>query len=350
MNWIDNNGLFLVSNSSEFGFGFATTTSDVTRFLLVIVDITTTKNQEFKQGMRLISKRSPGNLTYILEIKRDDMVLSAESSSTGKFPVIRAEHPKLETPSLLELSSSAYKTGVASSCGNGKDSVGLVDAGTGLDYFALGHVSPWSKTDLNGCKASCLSNCDCVAMFYDNNSRICFIFDDIGSFRSSKNESDLVGFVKISEIGRGDRRGKRGFPYIEILQEKENIAGISWEDSVLCTEELFQMELDFFEFVKPAAVIGDSTFLVSAPSMFNGDDYLSAVRLSAHFACRTQELVALSGAHTIGTGMSTMIGLPSEHAVVEDDECLRLVLDKRLTEESLFDRRRWIVKKSELVL
>ncbi|MCI25039.1 L-ascorbate peroxidase 6-like, partial [Trifolium medium] len=66
----------------------------------------------------------------------------------------------------------------------------------------------------------------------------------------------------------------------------------------------------------------------------------------------TQELVALSGAHTLGSkgfgspttfdnsyykvlleeprtpsgGMSTMIGLPSDHALVEDDECLRFFI------------------------
>ncbi|KAK8935051.1 putative L-ascorbate peroxidase 6 [Platanthera zijinensis] len=68
-------------------------------------------------------------------------------------------------------------------------------------------------------------------------------------------------------------------------------------------------------------------------------------------ACRTQELVALSGAHTLGSkgfgnpnvfdnayykilldkpwtssgSMSSMIGLPSDHALVEDDECLRWI-------------------------
>ncbi|XP_062097438.1 G-type lectin S-receptor-like serine/threonine-protein kinase SD2-5 [Humulus lupulus] len=36
MNWIDNDGLFLLSNKSQFAFGF-TTTQDVTKFLLVIV-------------------------------------------------------------------------------------------------------------------------------------------------------------------------------------------------------------------------------------------------------------------------------------------------------------------------
>ncbi|RVW54079.1 putative L-ascorbate peroxidase 6 [Vitis vinifera] len=65
----------------------------------------------------------------------------------------------------------------------------------------------------------------------------------------------------------------------------------------------------------------------------------------------TQELVALSGAHTLGgkgfgnptvfdnsyfkillekpwkssDGMSSMIGLPSDRALVEDDECLRWI-------------------------
>ncbi|KAL4296015.1 hypothetical protein GQ457_12G020190 [Hibiscus cannabinus] len=392
MNWIDNNGLFLVSNNSEFGFGFATT-SDVTSFLLVITHLKTTKviwaanrgfpvsnsdmflfqnngnvllqkgqtfvwttntgdkgvsamvlmdsgnlvlqrndgnviwesfahpsdtlvsNQEFKQGMRLVSNPSPSNLSYILEIKHGDMVLSAgysipqsywsmgrdtrrninknggvvtlasidgnswqffdeskvllwqfrisdsvdvnlndtwiavlgsdgfisffnlnaeESSSTAKVPDDPCGTPEACVPYFvcsgslagntkcqcpLELSSGTCKTGVASGCGNGKDSVGLVDAGTGIDYFALGYASPSSKTDLNGCKASCLSNCSCVAMFYDNSSSNCFVFDDVGSFRSSKNESDFVAFVKMSRngISGGDRRRERGFPYVVII-------------------------------------------------------------------------------------------------------------------------------------
>ncbi|MBA0694137.1 hypothetical protein Goari_004459 [Gossypium aridum] len=71
----------------------------------------------------------------------------------------------------------------------------------------------------------------------------------------------------------------------------------------------------------------------------------------------TQELVALSGAHTLGSkgfgspvafdnsyfkillekpwnssaGMTSMIGLPSDRAIVEDDECLRLVGFRSLT-------------------
>ncbi|XVF35599.1 hypothetical protein REPUB_Repub18cG0159900 [Reevesia pubescens] len=389
MNWIDNNGLFLVSNNSEFGFGF-TTTSDVTLFLLVVMHMQTTKviwaanrnfpvsnsddfvfdkngnmllqkggsvvwttntadkgvsamvlqdsgnlvlqgndgtvmwqsfahpsdtlisNQEFREGMRLISNPSSSNLSYILEIKSGDMVLSAGystpqpywsmgkdsrriinqnggevtlatiesnswsffdeskvllwqfeisdpidanatwiavlgsdgfisfvnlhdegSSSTTKIPDDPCGTPeacqpyfvcsgpsgntKCQCPSVL--SSGACKTGIASPCSQGKDSVVLVDAGTGLDYFALGYVSPSSKTDLSGCKASCLSNCSCMAMFYDNSSRSCFLFDQIGSLQNSKQQSDLVALVKMSsnENGAGDGGGKKRFPYVAII-------------------------------------------------------------------------------------------------------------------------------------
>lgn len=81
------------------------------------------------------------------------------------------------------------------------------------------------------------------------------------------------------------------------------------------------------------------------------------------FFHRTQELVALSGAHTLGSkgfgsptsfdnsyykvllekpwtpsgGMSTMIGLPSDHALVEDDECLRWIKKYAENENMFFE-------------
>ncbi|XWS26222.1 hypothetical protein CRYUN_Cryun26dG0012800 [Craigia yunnanensis] len=389
MNWIDNNGLFLVSNNSEFGFGF-NTISDVTLFLLVVVHRETTKviwvanrnfpvsnsdefvfgkngnvllhkggsvvwttntgdkgvsamvlqdsgnlvlqgndgrviwqsfahpsdtlisNQEFSEGMRLISNPSSSNLSYILEIKSGDMVLSAGystpqpywsmgkdtrrninknggevtlatldanswslfderkvllwqfkisdpidanatwiavlgsdgfisfynlhakgSSSTTKIPEDPCGTPEACAPYFVcsgpsgntkcqcpsALSSGACRTGIASPCSQGKDSIGLVDAGTGLNYFALGYVSPSSKNDLNGCRASCLSNCSCMVMFYDNSSRNCFLFDQVGSFQNSKQQSDLVALVKMSsnENGVGDGGSKKRFPYVVII-------------------------------------------------------------------------------------------------------------------------------------
>lgn len=77
----------------------------------------------------------------------------------------------------------------------------------------------------------------------------------------------------------------------------------------------------------------------------------------------TQELVALSGAHTLGSkgfgnptifdnayfkillekpwsspgGMSTMIGLPSDRALLEDDECVRWIVIYAADEARFFD-------------
>lgn len=39
MHWIDNNGLFLLSNNSNFALGFTTTAKDVTLFVLAIVHV-----------------------------------------------------------------------------------------------------------------------------------------------------------------------------------------------------------------------------------------------------------------------------------------------------------------------
>ncbi|KAG9157083.1 hypothetical protein Leryth_009109 [Lithospermum erythrorhizon] len=154
MTFIDNGGLFLVSNDSNFGFGFITT-NDVTLFLLVIVHVSSSKivwsanrgspvrnndpfmfddngnaylqtggstiwstdsgdkgvtalelqnsgnivllgsdgkyiwqsfdhpadallsNQEFKVGSKLVSNPNSNNLSYSLEIKSGDVILSA---------------------------------------------------------------------------------------------------------------------------------------------------------------------------------------------------------------------------------------------------------------------------------
>ncbi|KAK9690385.1 hypothetical protein RND81_09G124000 [Saponaria officinalis] len=57
------------------------------------------------------------------------------------------------------------------------------DVGLSLDYPPLGFTKPRLKSSLSGCKAACISNCSCRAMFYSNVSRNCFMFSEIGSLR-----------------------------------------------------------------------------------------------------------------------------------------------------------------------
>ncbi|XP_039052677.1 G-type lectin S-receptor-like serine/threonine-protein kinase SD2-5 [Hibiscus syriacus] len=73
---------------------------------------------------------------------------------------------------------------------------------------------------MSSCKESCLSNCSCMAMFYENSSRNCFLFDQVGSFQNSNQGSALVAFVKMSSNGNGvgdGGGGKKSFPYVVII-------------------------------------------------------------------------------------------------------------------------------------
>ncbi|KAA3477650.1 G-type lectin S-receptor-like serine/threonine-protein kinase SD2-5 [Gossypium australe] len=56
-------------------------------------------------------------------------------------------------------------------------------------------------------------------MFYNNSSKNCFLFDDVGSFHSSKHSSNLVAFVKMSrnENGGEGAKGTRAFSYVVII-------------------------------------------------------------------------------------------------------------------------------------
>ncbi|XP_065848769.1 G-type lectin S-receptor-like serine/threonine-protein kinase SD2-5 [Euphorbia lathyris] len=386
MNWIDKNGLFLLSNNSNFAFGFQSTAQDNTLYLLVVIHSaslsvmwsanrnspvdnsdffsfsrdgnvslkkgkglvwspdtggkrasaielqnngnlvligsdgssliwesfrhptdTLVSNQMFVEGMRLVSDPSSSNLTYVLEIKSGDMVLSADfvtpqpywsmktdpgitidraggtvteasidanswkfydrnnvllwqyifadrmyanstwiavvgsdgfvslnnldnSGSSKKIPSDTCSRPESCNPyyvcsgnnqcgCISGLAGSNCETGiVGSSCGGGSGgSKELVSAGNGLDYAALGFVSPSSKTSLEGCKSSCRNNCSCLVLFFQNSTGNCFLFDQIGSFEESSRGSSYVAYVKVSSnVGEGGS-SKKSFPFVVII-------------------------------------------------------------------------------------------------------------------------------------
>uniref|UniRef100_M4D4D3 non-specific serine/threonine protein kinase n=1 Tax=Brassica campestris TaxID=3711 RepID=M4D4D3_BRACM len=405
MNYINNNGIFLESNSSAFGFGFITTPASVTLFTLSIVHKPTSRliwsanraspvsnsdklqfqsngaivlrreeggeaevwrldnanknasrmelrdsgnlvvvsgddgasiwesfdhptdtlitNQAFKENMKLTSNPSSSNMTYSLEIKSGDMLLSVDSStpqtywsmgndrgriiekngvvtsssllgiswrffdekqsllwqfvysdnkddnatwiavlgnngvisfsnlgsgvsaadSSTKIPSDQCSTPEpcgsyyscsgskvCGCVSGLSRVRSDCKSGIDTSpCDNKKDNnasspVELVNAGDGVDYFALGFASPFSKkVSLDSCKEFCSTNCSCLGLFFRNSSGDCFLFDWIGSFKSSgSGGSGLVSFIKVATNGlgggdNGDDGDGTHFPYIVII-------------------------------------------------------------------------------------------------------------------------------------
>ncbi|XP_010048966.2 G-type lectin S-receptor-like serine/threonine-protein kinase SD2-5 [Eucalyptus grandis] len=257
-------------------------------------------NQDFTQGMRLVS-RGFKNLTYTLEIKSGDMILSAgyktpqpywsmgkdlrkvknknggpvasatmvanswrfydenrtllwqflfwnytepndtwiavlgkdgiisfsslsSERSTNASPVEIPIDDTCSTPESCDPFEVCYNgsdcrcllaldshpncgSGLGYPCDHSKASIDLVDAGEGIGYFALEFVSPSLNADLNGCKTSCLDNCSCLAIFYENSSGGCYLFDSIGALQSSDQNSGFVSYIKVL-TGGGKNGGK----------------------------------------------------------------------------------------------------------------------------------------------
>ncbi|XP_019179061.1 PREDICTED: G-type lectin S-receptor-like serine/threonine-protein kinase SD2-5 [Ipomoea nil] len=372
MTWIDNNGMILVSNNSNFAFGFQPT-EDVTLFVLVVMHQSTQtlvwsanraspvrnsdyfllddtgnaylesggstiwatntggkgvsamelrdsgnlvlvgndssiiwqsfshpvdtllSSQVFIEGMKLVSSPNPNNLSYSLEIKSGDVLLSASfnppqqywamgndnrktinkvggsvvsaildanswkfydkskaliwqfifsgntdanstwvavlgedgflsfsvlgsaGTSTTKIPQDECGRPAACDPYFVcykgiqcqcPSSLPSCKPGTASLC-NKPESVELVEAGDSLGYSALRFTSPSSTTDLNSCKTSCLKNCSCVAMFFDNRTEHCFLFSQIGSLQGSVSDGGFSSYIKVLS-SHGDGNGGNG--------------------------------------------------------------------------------------------------------------------------------------------
>jgi hypothetical protein len=274
-------------------------------------------NQDFVEGLRLVSDPSSNNLTYILEIKSGDVILSAgfqnpqpywslgkdsrntinkdggvvavaslnanswrfydqkkvsllsqftfsdytdpnatwiavlgndgfisfynledgqsNVASSTKIPSDRCSTPepcgeyyicgsdnRCQCPSVLT-SKTNCNPGIVSPCDRSSGSMELGNTGDGLNYFALGFLPPSSKSDLEGCKASCKGNCSCLALFFQNSTGNCFLFDRIGSFQNSDNGSGFVSYIKVLTDGSrgaspgGDGSSQKRFPYVVVI-------------------------------------------------------------------------------------------------------------------------------------
>ncbi|KAK4745442.1 hypothetical protein SAY87_011754 [Trapa incisa] len=78
----------------------------------------------------------------------------------------------------------------------------LVSAGDGIEYFALSFTSPsLDKASIESCKSSCMSNCSCLTMFFQNSTGNCYMFNSVGAFQDSGKGSDYAAYVKV--LGNG---------------------------------------------------------------------------------------------------------------------------------------------------
>lgn len=188
------------------------------------------------------------------------------------------------------------------------------------------------------------------------------VFHDAGTFDIDDNTGGMNGSI-VYELERPENTGLK--KSIKVLQKAKTqidaIQPVSWADMIavagaeaveVCGGPPIQVSL------------GRIDTLVPDPEQRLPEESLGASDLKKCFQRKgfsTQELVALSGAHTLGSkgfgspisfdnsyykvllekpwtspgGMSSMVGLPSDHALVEDNECLRWI-KKYADSENLF--------------
>ncbi|KAF7830294.1 putative L-ascorbate peroxidase 6 [Senna tora] len=199
------------------------------------------------------------------------------------------------------------------------------------------------------------------------------VFHDAGTFEMDDSTGGMNGSI-VNELERPENAGlKKPIKVIRfiflssviILQKAKTqidaIRPVSWADIIamagaeavaVCGGPKIQVSLGRLDLLEPD------------PEGKLPEESLNASGLKKCFQRKgfsTQELVALSGAHTIGSkgfgnpisfdnayykvllekpwmssgGMSSMVGLPSDHALVEDDECLRWI-KKYADNENMF--------------
>ncbi|RLN12284.1 hypothetical protein C2845_PM09G10050 [Panicum miliaceum] len=111
-----------------------------------------------------------------------------------------------QCPSALS-SYANCNPGIISPC-NSKDKFQLAQLDTSVGYVGTSFKSPVPKTNLTGCKHSCMVNCSCIAVFFDQTSGNCFLFDQIGSLQQKDGGmSSFASFIKVSSSNHGSEQG-----------------------------------------------------------------------------------------------------------------------------------------------
>ncbi|XP_031384647.1 G-type lectin S-receptor-like serine/threonine-protein kinase SD2-5 [Punica granatum] len=110
------------------------------------------------------------------------------------------------------ISQPACRPPALSSCSQSNDRVDVLSVGEKLDYFALPYSTPALKSNLNVCTAACRSNCSCNVLFYERSSGNCFLFDEIGGYRSPiPGSAGFVSYVKIvsGSVSKGGSKKRK---------------------------------------------------------------------------------------------------------------------------------------------
>ncbi|ERN03731.1 hypothetical protein AMTRI_Chr05g65820 [Amborella trichopoda] len=132
------------------------------------------------------------------------------------------EDSSCRCPPILSSATSCASSVVSSPC-RSNGSVRLAEIGDGLSYFANDFISPLEKQSLSSCQGACQNNCSCIALFYDNSSRRCLLYSQLGSLQQVSGPSNgYAAYIKVSNIGDNgssnpEDGGQKHLPIIAII-------------------------------------------------------------------------------------------------------------------------------------
>lgn len=109
-------------------------------------------------------------------------------------------------------------------CSSSNHSAKLLKIGDGFNYFANQFVEPLKTSGLVDCQQTCEKNCSCSALFFDNKTGGCYLYNEIESLQVSEDDSTaLTAYFKVlrsstneSSTGQGMENNKH-FPYLIII-------------------------------------------------------------------------------------------------------------------------------------
>lgn len=108
---------------------------------------------------------------------------------------------RCQCPEVLS-SYTACNSGASSFC-DSTTAFNLVKLDDGVGYFASDYMSPTSNSNLTRCKDACSNDCTCVALFHDERSGNCVLFDQIVNLKRIQSVSSLSAYVKVPSNGDG---------------------------------------------------------------------------------------------------------------------------------------------------
>lgn len=109
-------------------------------------------------------------------------------------------------------------------CSSSNHSAKLFKIGDGFNYFANQFVKPLKTSGLVDCQQACAKNCSCSALFFDNKTGGCYLFNEIGSLQVSDDDSTaLTAYFKGPSSSTNDSspgqgmENKKHFPYLIVI-------------------------------------------------------------------------------------------------------------------------------------